>query len=188
MQRLKSITQETAQEQTRQLLDTAQKVFGMVPNIAKVLANSPTVLESWLAFGQIMEKASIGQKLQHQLFLLTSEENSSSYCTSILCAIAPEFGLATDDVSSGRTGNAADRRADAALKFAKAVLSNGGKVSDEQLNAVRKAGFSDEQVVEIVGSVTLGCLANFVNNVANTDLDFVRAEPISSLASCAATA
>ncbi len=126
MQRLNSIAPETANEQTQNLLNTAQQVFGMVPNIAKVLANSPTVLESWLAFGQIMEKASIGPKLQHQLFLLTSEENSSSYCTSILCAIAPEFGLAENDVSSGRTGNAPDQQTDAALKFAKAVLDNGG--------------------------------------------------------------
>ena len=180
MQRLNSVKPEAAEGRTKELLDTAQQLFGVVPNTAMVMANSPAVLESWLAFSQILGKASIGEKLQNQVFLSISESNSSDYCNSILCAVAPNFGLTADDILAGRTGNSENHRTDAALKFAEAVLENGGKVSGEQLDAVRQAGFNDGEIVELVASVVLCCLANFLNNVADTDLDFARAEPVAA--------
>ena len=180
MQRLNSVNPEAAEGRTKELLNTAHRIFGVVPNAAQVMANSPAVLESWLAFSQAMGKASIGEKLQNQIFLSTSESNSSDYCKSILCAVAPNLGLTADDILAGRTGNSEDRRINVALKFAEAVLESGGKVSDQQLDAVRQAGFNDAEIVEVVASVVLGCLANFLNNVADTDLDFARAEPVAA--------
>ncbi len=187
MQRLNSVNPEAAEGQTKELLDTVQQAFGLVPNTAKVMANSPAVLESFLVFSQAMGKASIGEKLHNQVKLSTSESNSCDYCTSILCAIAPDAGLTADDILAGRTGSSEDRRTDAALKFSEAVLESGGKVSGHQLDAVRQAGFSDGEIVEIVASVVLGCFTNFLNNVADTELDIPQAEPIaeSSDSACA---
>ena len=110
--------------------------------------------------------------------LTTSETNSCSYCTSILSAVAPSAGLSADDILAGRTGNSEDRRTKAALAFANDVLESRGKVSDQQLAAVRDAGFGDAEIVEIVASVVLGCFTNFLNNVADTDLDIPKAEPV----------
>ena len=59
MQRLNSVNPEAAEGQTKELLDTVRQAFGLVPNTAKVMANSPAVLESFLAFSQAMGKASI---------------------------------------------------------------------------------------------------------------------------------
>ena len=180
MQRLNSVNPEVAEGRTKELLDTVQDAFGVVPNTAKVMANSPAVLESFLVFSQAMGKSAIGEKLHNQVKLSTSESNSCDYCTSILCAVAPDAGLTTDDILAGRTGSSEDRRTDAALKFAGVVLENGGKVTDEQLAAVRDAGFNDAQVVEIVTSVVLGCFTNFLNNVADTELDIPQAEPVAA--------
>ena len=47
-----------------------------------------------------------------------------------------------------------------------------GKVSDAELAAVKAAGFSDAQVVEIVALVVGNVFTNFMNNVADTDIDF----------------
>lgn len=190
MQRLNSVNPDAAEGRTKELLSAAERVFGVVPNTATVMANSPAVLESWLAFNQAMEDASIGERLQNQIFLSTSESNSSDYCKSILCAVAPNFGLTAADILAGRTGNSEDRRTNGALKFAEAVLENGGKVSDEQLDAVRQAGFNDAEIVEVAASVVLSCLANFLNNVADTDLDFDRVEPVApcTASTCAAGA
>ncbi|GAB4139934.1 MAG: carboxymuconolactone decarboxylase family protein [Planctomycetaceae bacterium] len=180
MQRLNSVNPEVAQGRTGELLETVQQAFGVVPNTAKVMANSPAVLESFLVFSQAMGKAGIGEKLHNQVKLSTSESNSCDYCTSILCAVAPDSGLTAEDILAGRTGHSEDHRTDAALKFAEAVLKNGGKISDEQLAAVRDAGFNDAEIVEIVASVVLGCFTNFLNNVADTELDIPQAEPIAT--------
>ncbi|MEX0641408.1 MAG: carboxymuconolactone decarboxylase family protein [Pirellulales bacterium] len=178
MQRIHSVNPQVAQGRTRELLDTVQQAFGMIPNTAKVMANSTAVLESFLAFSTAMGKVQIGEKLHNQLKLGTSETNSCDYCTSILCAIAPSAGLSADDILAGRTGKSVDQRTEAALKFAEDVLESRGKVTNQQLAAVREAGFGDGEIVEIVASVVLGCFTNFLNNVADTELDIPPADPV----------
>jgi alkylhydroperoxidase family enzyme len=178
MQRIHSVNPQLAQGRTKELLDTVQQAFGMIPNTAKMMANSPAVLESFLVFSTAMGKAQIGSKLHNQLKLTTSETNSCSYCTSILSAVAPSVGLTAEDVLAGRTADSEDRRTKAALTFANDVLASRGKVTAQQLADVRGAGFGDTEIVEIVASVVLGCLTNFLNNVADTELDIPRAEPI----------
>ena len=178
MQRLKSVNPHVAQGRTKELLDTVQQAFGVIPNTARVMANSPAVLDSFLAFSTAMGGAQIGPMLHNQVKLTTSETNSCDYCTSILSAVAPSAGLSAADILAGRTGQTEDRRTKAALTFAHSVLESRGKVSDQQLTAVREAGFSDADIVEIVASVVLGCLTNFLNNVADTELDIPKAEPV----------
>lgn len=185
MQRLHSVNPQLAQGRTRELLDTVQQAFGVIPNTARVMANSPAVLSSFLAFSTAMGEATIGSKLHNQVKLSTSETNACDYCTSILCAIAPTAGLSADDILAGRSGQSVDPRTEAALKFSEAVLENRGKVTGLQLAAVKSAGFGDGEIVEIVASVVLGCFTNFLNNVAETELDIPRAEPLET---CATTA
>ena len=178
MQRIHYVEPKTAQGRTRELLDTVQQAFGVIPNVARVMANSPAVLDSFLAFSTAMGGARIGTKLHNQVKLTTSETNSCDYCTSILSAVAPSAGLSADDILAGRTGNSEDRRTKAALAFANDLLESRGKVSNQQLTAVRDAGFGDAEMVEIVASVVLGCFTNFLNNMADTELDFQKAEPV----------
>lgn len=180
MQRLPSIDPRTAQGRTRELLDAVQAAFGSVPNVARVMANSPAVLESFLAFGAAMKGAQLDGKLHHQVKLLTSETNECEYCQSILTTLAPSAGLTADEVLAGRTGKSGHRRTAAALDFAEAVLDRRGKVSNEQLAAARAAGFDDRELVEIVASVVQGCLTNFLNNVADTELDIPAAAPVAA--------
>jgi alkylhydroperoxidase family enzyme len=190
MQRIHSIDPQVAQGRTKEMFDTVQQAFGMIPNTARVMANSPAVLESFLAYSTAMGKLRIGEKLHNQLKLSTSETNSCDYCTSILCAIAPSAGLSADDISAGRTGKSVDQRTEAALEFAAGVLESRGKVTDQQLAAVREAGYGDGDIVEIVASVVLGCFTNFLNNVAETELDVPQADPVETCATspCAAEA
>jgi AhpD family alkylhydroperoxidase len=182
MQRLQSINPEQATEPAKQLLETVRQAFGVIPNTARVMANSPAVLDSFLAFSAAMSSVKIGPKLFNQVKLATSETNSCAYCASILTAVAPSAGLSPEDILAGRTGNSEDRRIKAALTFAFEVLESRGKVDDRQLAKVRDAGFDDAEIVEIVASVVLGCFTNFLNNVADTELDIPRVEPVAARA------
>lgn len=178
MQRVSLVQPEQAQGRARELLTSVQQAFGMVPNTAKVMANSPAVLDSFLGLSVAMGNARIGEKLHTQIKLGVSEANACAYCTSILCAIGPKAGLTASDLVEGRSARATDVRTDAALKFAKVVLETKGKVGDDELRAVREAGFGDSEIVEIVASVVVGCFTNFLNNVADTALDVPEAAPL----------
>ncbi|WDI41968.1 carboxymuconolactone decarboxylase family protein [Bremerella sp. P1] len=188
MQRLNSVQPENAEARAKELLDTVQQAFGTVPNAAKVMANSPAVLQSFLGFSTAMGEARIGEKLHNQIKLNTSENNECEYCTSILSAVAPTAGLSAEEVLVGRTGLAEDTRIKAALTFANDVLETRGKVTDDQLASVKSAGFDDGQIVEVVASVVLGCFTNFLNNVADTQLDVPPAEAIEPSAACSSGA
>jgi alkylhydroperoxidase family enzyme len=185
MQRLKSVNPAVAQGRTKALLDSVEQAFGMIPNTIKLMANSPAVLDSFLAFSTAMAGGKIGEKLHNQVKLTTSESNSCNYCTSILCSVAPSAGLSADDILAGRTAKAEDPRTAAALGFAEAVLEGRGKISDQQIATVRNAGFDDAEIVELVASVVLGCFTNFLNNVADTELDIPQAEPVEACSTAA---
>lgn len=178
MQRIHSVEPKTAHGRTKELLATVEKAFGATPNVAKVMANSPAVLDSFLAVSTAMGEARIGGKLHHQIKLATSEANTCDYCNSILTHLGNQGGISAADMIEGRKASSSDPRTDAALKFASAVLETHGKVGDDDLQAVRGAGFGDTEIVEIVASVVVGCFTNFLNNVADTTLDIPQAAPL----------
>ena len=178
MQRLHSVDRQDASGRTRELLDAVELALGTIPNAARIMANSPAVLESFLGFSAAMNGAGIGEKLHNQIKLATSESNACDYCTSILTVVAPTAGLSVDEILASRAGKADDQRAKAALAFANDVLESRGKVGSTRIDSLRDAGFDDGEIVEIVASVVLGCFTNFLNNVADTELDIPIATPL----------
>ena len=76
------------------------------------------------------------------------------------------------EISANRDGGSTDTKADAAVRFAVKLVSAHGHVSESDLGAVREAGYSDAQIIEIVLHVALNTLTNYVNEVAKTDIDF----------------
>ena len=47
-----------------------------------------------------------------------------------------------------------------------------GKVADSDLDAVRAAGYTDANIVEIIALSAQFMLTNFINNVFDTEIDF----------------
>jgi alkylhydroperoxidase family enzyme len=81
-------------------------------------------------------------------------------------------GLDDDEMTSNRAGRSNDARVDAAVRFATIVATERGHVSNAALREVQDAGFDDGEVMEIVAHVALNTLTNYVNEVAQTDVDF----------------
>src|SRR3546814_16508805 len=73
--------------------------------------------------------------------------------------------LPADDIILARKGHARDPKRDAAVQFARKVIETRGQVGDADLKAVRDAGYTDANVMEIVALVAMYSLTNFFNNV-----------------------
>jgi alkylhydroperoxidase family enzyme len=71
-----------------------------------------------------------------------------------------------------RNCGSTDPKADAAVRFAVKLVNARGHVSDADIKAVKDAGYSDAQIIEIVLHVALNTLTNYVNVVAKTEIDF----------------
>lgn len=52
------------------------------------------------------------------------------------------------------------------------MAKNRGRVSDAELANLYAVGFDQANVIEIVSTVALNVLTNYINNVAQTDIDF----------------
>ena len=108
-----------------------------------------------------------------RIALAVAELNGCSYCLSAHSYLGSNLAkLDAAELEASRHGHSNDPKAAAALRFATQIVGMRGHVSDADLAAVKAAGYSEAEVIEIVLLVALNTLTNYVNNVAQTDIDF----------------
>ena len=160
------------------LLDAVNKQLGMIPNLMKVIGNSPAALEGYLSLNGALGKGALGAKTGERIALAVAELNRCSYCLSAHSYLACNLAkLAADEIETNRHGSSNEPKAAAAVRFATQVLSTCGHVSDAEVAAVKAAGYSNAEVIEIVLHVALNTLTNYVNEVAKTEIDFPVVKP-----------
>ena len=155
------------------LLEAVNKKFGMVPNLFRVVGNSPEALEGYLGLNGALGKGKLDAKTRERIALAVAEVNSCDYCLAAHSYLGKNLAKLDDaEISANRAGGSSDLKADAAVRFAVKVTSERGHVSDADLAAVKAAGFGYAEVIEIVLHVALNTLTNYVNSVAGTVVDF----------------
>ena len=158
---------------TRSLLDAVKKQLGVVPNLMKVVGNSPAALGGYLALSGALAKGALGAKTGERIALAIAEVNACSYCLAAHSYLGKNVAKLDDaEIAANRSGTSNDPKADAAVRFAVSVALERGHVSDAAVRVVKNAGYSDAEVMEIVVHVALNTLTNYVNEVAQTEIDF----------------
>jgi uncharacterized peroxidase-related enzyme len=161
------------------LLDAVHKQLGVIPNLMRVVGNSPAALEGYLSLNGALAKGTIGAKTGERIALAVAELNSCSYCLSAHSYLASNLAkLDAAEIDSNRQGSSNDPKAAAAVRFASTVVTSRGHVSDADVAAVKAADYSNAEVIEIVLHVALNTLTNYVNEVARTEIDFPVVNPL----------
>jgi uncharacterized peroxidase-related enzyme len=164
---------EAAPAAARPSLEAVKKQLGSVPNLFRVVANSPAALEGYLGLNGALAKGSLDAKTRERIAIAVAEINGCGYCLSAHTYIGKNIAKLDDaEITANRSGASNDVKADAAVRFVAKLVNARGHVGDADLAAVKAAGFDDAQVVEIVLHVALNTLTNYVNEVAKTDIDF----------------
>jgi uncharacterized peroxidase-related enzyme len=172
MSRIPPVDRNTPADSVRRNFDAIQKQLGVVPNMMRTMAQSPSVLDGYLGFGAALKRGRLAIGLQEQLALAVAETNACDYCLSAHTALGRGAGLSTDELAASREARAADPKTAAALQFARAVVDRRGDVRDQDLASVRAAGYTDGEVAEIIAHVALNVFTNYFNRAAQTDIDF----------------
>lgn len=155
------------------LLEAVKRQLGVVPNLMKVVGHSPAALEGYLGLNGALGKGEIGAKTNERIAMAVAELNRCGYCLSAHSYLGSNLAkLDTAELEANRHGNSSDPKAAAALRFATRIVETRGHVADKDLATVKAAGYGDAAIVEIVLLVALNTLTNYVNNVAQTDIDF----------------
>jgi len=155
------------------LLDAVKKQLGVVPNLMKLVGNSPAALEGYLSLNGALGKGRLGAKTGERIALAIAEINRCDYCLSAHTYLATHVAkLDATEIGANRLGTSTDAKADAAVRFAASIAQQRGHVSSAEVENIKAAGYSDGEIVEIVLHVALNTLTNYVNSVAQTDIDF----------------
>ncbi len=176
MSRLPIQSVESATGSNKDIFAAFQKALGTVPNMTRVMGNSPAVLNAYAQFSGALNKSTLSGQIREQIAILTAEANSCTYCLSAHSVLGKLAGLNQAQIDAARNSESADPRTAAALRFAQAVLDSRGGVTTGDVQAVRTAGFTDGEIAEIVASVALNVFTNFFNRAFDVDVDFPRIE------------
>ncbi len=154
------------------LLQEAQTRLGRVPNLLKMLANSPPALEGYLGLRAALDKGSLSEATRRRITLAVTEMNGCDYCLSANIFFGRQIKLDDAELTANRNGASNDMQANAAVRLASKIASGRGHVSDADVTAFKAAGYSDAQLVELVLQVALATMTNYVNEVTGTEIDF----------------
>ena len=176
MPRIAPVDVATADTGVQATLAAVKAKLGMAPNLFKTFAQSPAVLNAYLAFSDALNQGVLSAKQREIVALAVAQANSCHYCLSAHSLMGKGAGLSPDAIQAARRGGATDPIDHALAVFAGAVLQARGQVSDADLATARAAGLTDAQLVEVIAHVAFNVLTNYTNNVAHTDIDFPKVD------------
>jgi uncharacterized peroxidase-related enzyme len=172
MSRLAIPARDDVPEASKPILDAVHKQLGVVPNMFRLIASSPAVLQGFATNNGALTKT-LDVKTRERIALAVAQVNGCDYCLSAHTYLGLNLAkISPQEVALNRKGESGDAKADAAVSFAAKMVRERGHVSDADIQAVRSAGFHDSQIVEIVAVVAENIFTNLLNVVADTDIDF----------------
>lgn len=170
MPRLATIDPASAPERVKQIFDGPLK--GKHLNIFKGMANSPAALDAYLALSSALSKTSLSGAEREIVQLVIARQTDCTYCEAAHTVIGKSLGLTEDQTKEARRGVMKDPKQSALARFATTLHEKRGHVSDADLAAFRKAGYTDGHIAEVVACYTLALYTNYFNHVNHTELDF----------------
>ena len=163
---------ESAPEKSKSSLRGLKGAFGIIPNIAGIMAASPALLNGFVGVFREVHAGSFTEGQIQALLLTNAVTNRSAWPVAFHSALALKEGVTAADVQAIR-----ERRAPAEPKLAalsaltRALIDGRGKVDARALDAFRAAGFGDEQVLEILAVLAASTMTNYASNIAEPALE-----------------
>lgn len=168
-----AIRPETASAKAADLLAKVHASLGVTPNMTKVMANSPALLDSYLALSSAVAKGVLPAAVRERLAIATAQLNGCEYCLSAHTYFgASAAKLSADELESARRGRSKDAHVEALLALSNAIAENAGDVDEADLAAARLGGVTEEEIGEVVANLALNILTNYFNILAKVDNDW----------------
>lgn len=178
MKKIKIPVVDEVHHTNRKILNDLQMAFGFIPNVYAFMAYSPMALKSYLQYTR--EKTSLSDVEAEAIYLITSQVNRCHYCLSAHTSFARALGLRDEQALEIREGKASfDKKLDILVKFTRAIVEERGHTDDEIVELFLKAGYSYQQLVEVVVLISQVMVTNLINNITHNPVDFPEVPEIS---------
>jgi len=172
MSRIKHLSHHELDAGTAATLDAVKQKLGMVPNLLSTFAHAPAALNGYLGLGEALGKGALTGRQREIIALTVAQFNQCQYCLSAHSVLGKAAGLSEDEIARARQGTALNKSDDVIANFARVVTANRGVINDEALKTYEQQGLTHSQMVETVANVAMNLLTNYINHLADTEIDF----------------
>jgi AhpD family alkylhydroperoxidase len=163
----------SAPENSKPGLERLQQAFGVIPNIAAAIANSPKLIDSLVGVFEQVHSSSLTEQ-EIQIVLLTDAvANSCTYAVAFHTALALQQGVSSEQTGAIRERREpGDKRFAALSTLAKTLIEKRGHLSEQDLDSFIAAGFTKEQVLEVIAIVAASTITNYAGTITNPPLEY----------------
>lgn len=165
---------ENGTPRVKEVLESAVKQVGFIPNMYGFMVNSPAMLDTYLfGYNQFRNESGFNPMEQEVVFLTISRENGCDYCVSAHSVIADAFSKVPVDVTDAiRNGTEIkDTKLKALNSFTKELLNTRGRPCTTQVAAFISAGYTQVHILGVVLAISVKVLSNYANHLFETPLD-----------------
>lgn len=156
----------------KELFEQINGAFGAVPNMFKVIGHSPAALQSMFGSFVALGGGKLSAKLGEQIAVHVADINRCEYCLAAHTLLGQKADATAQEMSAAQVGESSDAKTKAALDFSAKLVKKRAQVSSKDVQIVRDAGFSDEEIVEILAHVALNTFTNYANVAFDVEIDF----------------
>jgi uncharacterized peroxidase-related enzyme len=169
MPRIEPIEMDQATGKAKELLDELAGRGGEPGPMLRAMANAPALLRGYLDLTRAMKRTHLDRRIVERINLAVHEWLGCEYCLVAHTRAARQLGLADTDIELARQGTATDPKVAAMVAFSQQVIAAPGEVTDAQIDELRAHSYTDEQIAEVVGLVSLQLLTGSLNLVAGIE-------------------
>jgi alkylhydroperoxidase family enzyme len=168
---LQPIELNEATGEAKAMLDGLQQRMGRVPNLLRLLGRSPKVLRSYLDLTNAFN-SQLSERLRILITVTVAQTTGGDYLLSFAHVLGKREGLNDEEMNAARRGESSEAKTAVVLRFAAKVAREHGRVSEDDLSALSEAGYTEAELVEILGYISLSMFRVYFNLMARTTIDY----------------
>jgi uncharacterized peroxidase-related enzyme len=174
MSRIASPALQSATGATAEVYAQIKKAVGSVPNtFAAIGAHEPAALKAILLADSVLAASTLSKQDQETIKLIVSGVAGCDYCVAAHSLLGKLAGLKPETLKQIRGGQpTADGKRDALIRFVRNLAQTSGTISDEEFSAIKAAGYTDAQLVDISLAFAVTVFTNVFNRINDTAIDF----------------
>ena len=174
MSRIATPALQSATGATAEVYAQIKKAVGSVPNtFAAIGAHEPAALKAILLADSVLAASTLSKQDQETIKLIVSGVAGCDYCVAAHSLLGKLAGLKLETLKQIRGGQpTADGKRDALIRFVRNLAQTSGTISDEEFSAIKAAGYTDAQLVDISLAFAVTVFTNVFNRINDTAIDF----------------
>ena len=168
------INPENADNDVKEILKSAEKRIGYIPNIYGMMANSAILLETYTSGDDSYRKKSLFDIREKEIIYLTiSKENSCSYCVAVHSTLADSMSKVPKEITDAIRNDEKlpNEKYSALVNLTRAMVVSRGQPSREDIENFLSVGYSQLHILDIIHAIAIKTISNYSNHLFNTPVD-----------------